>query len=53
MTPPMIAGACVATAGSLVVAVILPRGRVQTAAPTEAVPAQAEHGETPLLADQA
>lgn len=42
-----------AAAGSLVVAVILPRGRVLTEAPTEAVPAQAEHGETPLIADQA
>ncbi|PKW12494.1 hypothetical protein SAMN05428944_0232 [Streptomyces sp. 1222.5] len=38
-----------AAAGTLVVAVILPRGRVLT----EAVPAQAEHGETPLIADQA
>ncbi|WP_181926094.1 hypothetical protein [Streptomyces sp. Ag109_G2-15] len=45
----MIAGVCVAGAGSLVVATILPRGRVQATAPAEAE----QHAETPLVADQA
>ena len=35
--PPMIAGVCVAVAGSLVVATILPRGRASAAAPAEHV----------------
>ncbi|MFF7129192.1 hypothetical protein [Streptomyces sp. NPDC008240] len=48
MPPPMIAGVCVAAAGSLVVAVILPRGRVQAVAP-----AGAEQAKTPLVADKA
>ncbi|MET8586212.1 MFS transporter [Streptomyces collinus] len=53
VTPPMVAGACVAAAGSLVVAVILPRGGVRTASPEKGVPTQAEPSEPPLIADQA
>lgn len=52
VSPAMIAGACVAAVGSLVVATILPRGRANTLTAVENTAGARVNSAEPLVGDQ-